>query len=244
MTLAPHEKASFTGIGAAALLCGLALLASACDDWPLYAHIGEDLLSGDDLVGEPELVEFEEEALQNADSDPTDELVPVPATQVPSITQVHGELGACGYDDASAWPIWPRHPVDSDGDGVADGSTASHQGWYSAEVDVFQIAASTDADLFVVLEWDNSPEGGSNAPMLPGDATAPWASESDLDFVVLDVEDGELGVVLRDVGVSLAYPQQLWTARRMLAGESLALAVGCHHGLPTGYSLAIELRSP
>ncbi|MBN93169.1 MAG: hypothetical protein CL928_03740 [Deltaproteobacteria bacterium] len=231
------------GLAAFSLLCGLALCLSGCDGWPLYVYMEDELPAPDEAVA-PELVELEEEALDTADSDPEDELVPVPATLVPSITLVHGELGSCGYDNAASWPNWPEHPVDFDGDGVSDGSTASHQGWYAAEVDVFQVAVSTDAELFVVLEWENSPSGGSNAPMIPDDSTAPWATESDLDFVLLSVVEGQLDRVVADAGVSLDYPQQLWAGQPIPAGESLAVAVGCHHGLPTSYSLTLELRTP
>ena len=119
-----------------------------------------------------------------------------------------------------------------------------NSGWYATEVDVFQVAVASDADMFVALEWDNSPDGSANAPMNPDDTDGPWASESDLDFVLLGVVDGVLSDVVSDAGASLAYPPELPSAQRLLAGQSIAVAVGCHHGLPTTYSLTIDLRSP
>ena len=222
------------------LFLALALGAFGCAGWPLYAQVSSVDEVNDDDVPVPEL-ERDEESLAGLDADPDDGLLPVSGVEVPSVHRITGSFSSCGFDPDATWPDWPEHLVDADGDGEADPGGLSYRGWYLAEVDIYEFAVSVDAVLSVRLEWANAPSGDSNSPVSSGEPEGAWAQESDLDFVIFEVVLGELTEMVSDAGFSLAYPEQTTVSLLFDAGDSFAVAVGCHHSVPSDYVLTVDL---
>ena len=92
------------------------------------------------------------------------------------------------------------------------------------------------------LTWESAPPGDANAPHQPTEAEGAWADESDLDWVIFSVAGGAPDAVVSDVGFNSAYPQEGGGRLAVRPGEPLAIAVGCHHEVPTAYTLSLDVR--
>ncbi len=206
-----------------------ALALSGCDNWPLYLNLPDP----DVPIPTPTEHDYAEDPEAS-----DDEVQAAGELTAPAILTITGEVDSCGYDAEAEEYTWPEHPVDENGDGQPDGF-ASLSGWYTGDVDQYGFDAATDGWLEVSLEWDNAPPGDSNAPWQPGDPEGDWATESDLDFVVLDGL-----IIVSDGGVGRDYPETSPQVLYVAEGESRTVIVGCHHEVPTAYTLSLHLRAP
>jgi len=210
-----------------------AFCVSGCDSWPLHAAL-PDPVEAPSGVGELVSV-AEDEAVLDGDVQPLGTF-----SEATDLT-ISGFAGACGWDEDAAWPTWPSHPVDDDGDGVIDRTEPRHAGWYTGDVDTFGLGLSEPSTLSATLTWDNTPAGGENAPYQPGTEGA-WTTESDLDLLVFSVVGGAATAVLAEEGFTLSAPESLGAPLRIDGGGEVALAVGCHHSVASAYTLQVAVR--
>ncbi len=206
----------------------LVLVALGCEGWPRYLYEG---LEVEEAVLY-RLVAFENEALDSEAIQHTGE--------VDARTEIllFGYAASCGHDPDADGPDWPEHPWDEDGDGVPDGTMAFNSGWFTGDVDWFGFTVNDEVVLSGQLEWDNRPPGESNAPYQPELGPGEWSEESDLDFVVFEIE-GTAQILVNESAVGNDYPEVLRAPQRIAAGTRIAIAIGCHHELPTDYSLTL-----
>ncbi len=210
------------------------LLLVGCENWPLYAHLP-------DPFEEPPPVE-QVEVSEDTALGPT-EIQGLGTLATPTRVTITGEADSCGFDLDDDRYDWPEHPVDEDGDGVAD-STSAAEGWFSGDVDIYGLQADGDLWLSAALDWTNAPSGSANAPYQPTDPDGAWATETDLDFVVLSLSGGTVTGILSDAGFSADYPASTAGLIAVSDGGGLALAVACHHELSSGYTLVLDLVTP
>ena len=209
----------------------LVLGLSACDDWPLYLHLEPDR--------PPVRVSLVIDLLEDltVGDDEIQELAPLP---YPSVARIRGATSSCGFDSERDDFTWPAHYVSGeDGPELVQGA-----GWYLGDVDYYSLALEQRGWLWVSLEWDNMPGEEGNAAYLPGDPEAAWNQESDLDFVVFDASSFPSGTIVNDDGSSLAYPEVMDRPVAVDPSSPIIVAVACHHQLPSGYTLSLELASP
>lgn len=216
---------------AAVLLIGAILpacLLAGCEDWPRYLHLDDD--PGAFVITDRKVV-YEDEALDDEQLQDIGE--------VGSGTEIlfYGFLINCGYDDGAAWPEWPLH--DLDGDGTPE--SPLHAGWYSDDVDWLGFSVTGEVALEGTLQWDNRPASDTNAPYDPTDLGGSWTEESDIDLVVFTVDGGDRAVK-DESGISNNYPEQLAPAVQLADGTAVAIAVACHHALPTDFSLRLVVQ--
>lgn len=216
------------------LVLAAVLLLAGCENWPLYAHLP-------DPYEEPPPVE-ETDVVEDSSLGST-EIQDLGTLDAPGRVTITGEAEDCGFDADDDRYDWPEHPVDDNDDGVADGTSAA-VGWYSGDVDLYGLLAGSDVWLSALLVWDNAPTGDTNAPYQPTDPEGAWATESDLDFVVLSLSSGMVTGIQTDVGFSPAYPQQTAGLIAVPEGGGLAVAVGCHHEVGSPYTLTLDLVTP
>ncbi len=206
------------------------LLASGCEGWPRYLYEGVEA----ETTVDERLVAFENEAL---DSEAIQFVGEVSAgTQI----LLYGYASSCGYDPDADGPDWPEHPWDEDGDGIPDGTIEFNSGWFTGDVDWFGVTLLDEVTVSGELTWDNRPGGESNAPYQPDDPEGDWTTESDLDLVLFDVQ-GTARILINESAVSNDYPEVLRSPSRLDAGSQLAVAVGCHHQLPTDYAVSLTV---
>lgn len=216
-----------------AIFAALALLPlTGCDNWPLHAHLP-------DPVEDPIVVPYTEDVVEDS-ALPVDALQDLGTFTAPSTLTISGTAESCGWDAAAEWPVWPEHPVDTDGDGVTDATQPWYAGWYAGDQDRFGIELDGGAWVTAELTWDNPPDGGENAPYTPPDA-GPWQDESDLDVVIFD---GDVEGIVREAGFSRSHPERSGGPLVLASGEGLAFVVGCHHGHAAAYTLIVELAAP
>jgi len=206
------------------LLSALGLVISGCQDWPRYLHVGD----GDDGQTITErFVVFEDEALGATEIQELGEVAP--GTEI----LFYGFIHTCGKDDAATWPQWPLHDYDDNEDGVPDGQVAYNSGWYTGDVDWLGFVVTDTAVLSGAMEWTNSPSADG--------AEAQGEEVSDLDFVIFAESAGEM-VLVNESGVTTSYPETLAASSRFDGGTAVAIAVACHHTLPTDYDLRLVLH--
>jgi hypothetical protein len=214
------------------VLCFFLLSAGlcACEDWPLYDYLPDPQTERPEIV----TIEVSEEPTPAGAAFQSLGRVGTPQRYV-----VAGAAESCGFDPSAEGPQWPDHPVDADGDGIAE-SSRSRSGWYIGDLDVYGLLADVPLRLTAELTWSLAPESGVNAPYRPDDPAGPWATESDLDLwmyrLPLANETAALG---GDEGVSRAHPETLPAGIVLQAGESGAVGVVCHHGLTSAYQLTL-----
>jgi hypothetical protein len=218
-----------TGLALALALCSAQLL-SACDAWPLYKHL--------DPVLPPVRVAVTINLLEDTTSGPG-EVQELAAVPYPSLISINGTAGACGFDPESEQMQWPQHPS-----GGTTGEALQGQGWYSGDVDYYSLGLTERGWLSIALEWDNAPPGEGNAPYRPDDEDGAWATESDLDFLVFTAESFAQDTIVNDDGFSLSFPEVLEHALVVDPTMRVIVAVACHHGLPSAYTLTLDLSSP
>lgn len=232
MTTRPRRLPSLPALAAALLVALPLALLAGCEGWPRYLHLDDD--PGEFVILE-RVVVYEDESL-------TSEQIQ-DAAKVASGTEIlyFGFLTGCGYDETASWPEWPLH--DLDGDGTEDGPL--HAGWFTGDVDWigFTLDAGEGGDVALEgsLEWDNRPEGTSNAPYQPGEPGAPWSTESDVDAVVFSV-DGDERTVVDESAMSNDYPEAIAPDEPFADETRIAVAVACHHAVPTDFALRIVVR--
>lgn len=220
---APALRAS---LAALFLLVGL----SACENWPLFAHLPSPEEERPPVVATGVV----EDAALSAD-----EVQLFGSVASAARFLISGSAESCGFDPAGEGPEWPAHPVDSDGDGLAEASR-SIQGWYSGDVDHFGFSTEVGLRISFELTWENAPAGDGNSPYRPDDETAAWASESDLDlFVYALAEEGFVPTVSHDEAAGRSYPERVPGSLVAPAGSSVVFGIGCHHGLATDYELEL-----
>ncbi len=215
----------------AVLLCAL----SGCENWPLYLHLPDP---------NPEPIPTENFDVDEDTGVEDGELQDLGEFVSPSQVVIRGSMDSCGFDINDHQYDWPLHPVDSNGDGEAD-TQASVSGWYSGDVDLYGVTADGEVWLSVTLEWDRAPLGGLNAPYRPASEDTTWEDETDLDFVVFSLDAaGDVVAMISDAGYSRDHPattpQLLWVED----SERRGIAVGCHHEVPSGYTLTLDLLTP
>lgn len=210
------------------------LLLAGCENWPLYAHLPDPYAEPPPLL--------ESDVTEDASLGST-EIQDLGTLGTPARVTITGDAESCGFDPDDDRFDWPEHPVDEDGDGVADGTSAV-VGWFSGDVDLYGLQADGDLWFSAQLEWDNAPAGEANAPYQPTDPDGDWATETDLDFVVLTLASGVIAGIWSDVGFSPDYPQQTAGLIAVSDGGGLAVAVACHHELASGYTLILDLVTP
>jgi len=216
-----------------ALSLVLFLGVSGCDFWPLFEHLPDP-----ESVRSPlPTVEINETSTSSSEGgQPLGEIAQGQAFIL------RGRAENCGFTPGAQGPSWPAHPVDSDGDGFAESSRA-RQGWYSGEVDRYQLTAGIAARLTSELWWANAPQGPENAPYRPDAADGVWSTESDLDLFFQTVPEATGNtVVLGDSGVSSRHPEALPAGVVLGVGETVVVGVACHHQLATDYELRLWLR--
>lgn len=215
------------------LLLAPTFLGAACENWPLFAHLpGED-----PGAGEPSIVAVSEDPL------PERTIQGIGALRAPSVVTIMGSTDDCGFDETDEWPLWPDHPLDVDGDGTPDTVHPRYSGWFTGETDFFSLTSEDAISVSISLTWANEPLGEFNAPYQPTEEAGDWATESDLDWVVFSVESAAPDAIVSDAGFSTAYPQDGAQRIRIDAGAPLALAVGCHHAVPSQYTLVLDVRA-
>ena len=208
-----------------------ALVLAACDGWPLYLHIEPDR--------PPVRVSLVVDLLEDVTvvDDEIQELAPLP---YPSVVRIRGATSSCGFDADVDDFSWPAHYIaGEDGPELVQAA-----GWYSGDVDYYSLALDQRGWLSVSLEWDNIPGEDGNTAYLPGEPDGAWVDESDLDFVVFEASSISLGTIINDDGFSLAYPERLDRPLAVDPSSPMIVAVACHHQLPSGYTLSLELASP
>jgi hypothetical protein len=220
-------------------LCSLLLLSAAptflgaaCETWPLFAHLPEE----DPGPGEPSRLSVSEDEL------PELIIQGIGALTAPSVITITGSTQDCGFDLDASWPDWPEHPLDVDGDGVSDTTQPIFRGWFAGETDLYSLASDDAITVGLTLRWDNAPEGDANAPYQPSEGGGIWVEESDLDWVIFSVLDAAPDAIVDDGGFGPAYPQASEQWVRIDPGVPLAVAVACHHEVPTEYSLVLDVR--
>jgi len=201
-----------------------------CEDWPRYLHMDD----GDGYDITERIVVMEDETLDDVEVQELGELMP--GTEILFFGFAH----TCGKDEDAAWPEWPLHDFDSDGDGVPDSQISYTSGWYTGDVDWIGMELADDTGLEGELTWANRPSGDTNCAD-ETDEDCDWDDESDLDMVVFARASGDLDIV-NESGVGHAYPESMVSISRHHAGTSLAIAVACHHSQPTDYDLVLVLR--
>lgn len=207
---------------------------AGCEDWPLYLNLPQEQPTPPE--NDYTLVDIEE--------DEAEDLQVIDPVEPPTRVTASGSLGDCGFDlDADEYD-WPLHPYDEDGDGVVDGEIAHYAGWYTGEVDWYRLESTESTWVVVDLQWTNAPEAGRNAPVLPELPDGPWASESDLDFLVFEDDAGLPGAMISDVGFSARYPELSPYPLGLVGGEPVLVAVACHHALGSDYSLQLTVADP
>ena len=216
------------------LLAAPTFLGAACEQWPLFAHLPEE----DPGPVAPSLETVLEDPLLGEGM-----IQDLGTLVAPSVLTILGETESCGFQDSQPWPRWPDHPMDVDGDGVADTEAPRFSGWFSGETDFFGVSADSPVSVGVTLTWENAPPGSMNAPFQPTEEGGDWATESDLDWVVFSAADGEPVAMVSDAGFSSAYPQSGVGRIVFEPGVSLAVVVGCHHEVPTAYTLELDVQS-
>ena len=215
------------------LLAAPTFTGAACENWPLFAHLPDE----DPGPGEPSSLAVSE-----------DEFLPdltiqgIGTLTAPSIVTITGSSEDCGFDPEADWPSWPEHPLDVDGDGTTDTFQPRFSGWYSGDTDVFSITAGEPITVGISQTWDNAPAGDANAPYQPTEEAGDWADESDLDWVLFSVATAAPDEITSDGGFSRAYPQADERVYVVEPGTPQAVAVGCHHEQPTGYTLVLDVR--
>lgn len=209
----------------------LAQSLAACDDWPLYQSL------------EPERPRAPVQIVLNLLEDTTlgenevQEIAPLPA--YPAMVQIRGAIDSCGFDAQSDEYEWPEHQSED-----GDGNVLQAHGWYMGGVDFFSFSLNQRGWVSIQLEWDNLPLSAANAPFLPDDEDGAWRAETDLDFVVFETSSLAAGIILNDDGFSLSYPESVDHHLAMDPAMPLIVAVGCHHQLPSGYTLSLDFSSP
>lgn len=216
----------------ALLALAAASLHTACDTWPLHAHLPEPW--------EPTIVvPYAEDVLEDATLD-DGELQDLGAFTAPSTLTITGAVDSCGWDPTAPWPVWPDHPVDTDADGETSVEQPWASGWYAGDVDLFALGIESAAWASAELTWDNPPPDGVNAPYEPpGDG--PWQTESDLDFVLFDRDGNTLGEIVGEHGFTRDHPESTGGPLVLSPGDQVVFAVGCHHGVVAGYTLTVTL---
>lgn len=210
------------------LACLLVLGSAGCEGWPRYLYEG---IEADSTVLY-RLVTFENESLDSEEIQH--------AGEVDARTEIllFGYAASCGYDDDADGPDWPEHPWDEDSDGVPDTTMAFNSGWFTGDVDWFGFTVNEDVVISGQLEWDNRPPGSSNAAYQPEIVDGDWIGESDLDFVIFETE-GTTRTLVNESAVGHDYPEVLQAPQGFDAGARVAVAVGCHHQIPTDYALSL-----
>lgn len=208
------------------------LLLTACDGWPLYAN----LPPAQPPVSEGATLEFQE----NFSLGPED-VQALGERDAPAVLRVSGAAASCGWDPSGEGPQWPGRPFDEDGDGQPDGEAPRVSGWFAADVDLFGFSTIGGGWVTLSLFWTRAPTSGVNAPYEPDDPGGAWASETDLDLVLLDWSDAEPGPVLSEAGFTRDHPEEIAHRVEIAPGGSLVAAVGCHHGGASEYQLEIVL---
>lgn len=218
------------GLRLAPVLCSVLFL-GACEGWPLYLHIEPDK--------PPVVTSIIVDLLEDVTvlDDQIQELAPLP---YPAVARIRGATASCGFDPDRDDFIWPAHVVE----GNNGSEVVRVEGWYSGDVDYYSLALNQRGWLSVSLEWDNLPGEQGNAPYLPDEPDSDWAIESDLDFVVFDSLSLATGTIVNDDGYSLSYPERTVRALAVDPDSPMVIAVACHHQLPSGYILHLELASP
>ncbi len=215
----------FVLLAAVSMLCG-------CDSWPLHAQLPDPYVPSV-VVPLAEDVTEDQAVAEGALQD-------LGVLAAPTTLTITGDMDSCGWDDAAAWPVWPEHPVDTDGDGESDLDQPWYAGWYTGDVDLFAIELGSAAWAGVELSWDNPPPDGVNAPYEPP-GPGPWDSESDLDFVLFDQDGAAPGEVIGENGFSRDHPESVGSPLVFAPGDRVVVAVGCHHGVPARYTLIVTL---
>ena len=211
-----------------AALVLVTLLAGGCEGWPRYLYEGIEV----EATVDKRLVAFENESLDN------DAIQFAGEVEAGTEILLFGYAASCGYDAEADGPDWPEHPWDEDGDGIPDGTIQFNSGWFTGDVDWFGVSLADEVVVSGSLTWDNRPAGASNAPYQPEDAGGDWVTESDLDFVLFEVE-GTARILINESAVSNDYPEIIRSPSRVGAGSQLAVAIGCHHQVPTDYALSL-----
>lgn len=205
----------------------LLLTGVGCDVWPLYAHLP-------DPGTERRTVETVAVKEQPASMDQS-----LGSLGEARRFVISGRADSCGFDSAGTGPSFPQHPIDDDGDGVAESSRA-RVGWYSGDVDLFVVDALVGLRITAELRWTEAPAVGTNAPYRPEESDGAWSQESDLDlWMLLSPRADELGSLVGDDGVSRRHPEEASAGIVVPPGESAGIGVACHHGLPSSYELTV-----
>jgi hypothetical protein len=212
-----------------ALVLGL----SGCDFWPLYEHLPDP-----ERVRTPlPTVELVESLTSSSEGGQ-----PLGEIEQGQAFLIRGRVDACGFVSDADGPAWPAHPVDTDGDGFAE-SARAREGWYSGDVDRYQLTAVLAARITAELWWEQAPTGPENAPYRPDVVDGAWSSESDLDLFFQTLpQTTDNAEVLVDTGVSRNHPESLPAGVVLSAGETVVVGVACHHELATDYELRLWVR--
>ena len=224
---------TLTAMGTRVLLALAAVsMLSACDTWPLHAHLP-------DPYEEPLVVPFNSDVAEDVNVAEGD-LQDLGQFIAPSTITISGELDSCGWDGAAEWPAWPEHPVDIDGDGQADIDRPWSAGWFTGDVDQYAIELDGGAWVWASMTWENAPADGLNAPYQPP-GPGPWQDESDLDLLLFDRDGDAADQIVGEGGFGREHPATTGADLVLSSGDELVFAVGCHHGVPSTYSLTVTL---
>lgn len=211
----------------------LLTVASACQSWPLYAHLPDPGTEPTEIrtVSVTEVTTTAEEPYQS-----------LGAVGQARRFVISGVSESCAFDPDAAGPAFPQHPVDADGDGVAESSRA-RVGWYTGDVDLYLLQAEVALRVTAALRWAEAPGAEGNTPYLPDQASGAWAAESDLDlWVEAPLVPGGTATLVGDEGISRNYPEVLQAGVVLQAGESAVFGVACHHAVPSDYELTLLAR--
>ena len=201
-----------------------------CENWPLYSYLPDPEAERPPLP----TLEFDEVSANVVGSPQF-----LGALSGAQRLVVRGRMDSCGYEADASGSLWPEHPIDENGDGIADASR-SRSGWYSGEVDAYSVTASASFRLSSELRWTEAPQDGLNSPYQPGDPGGAWASESDLDLLQYRLGSSTQTPPLSgDEGVSRRHPELLPAGLTLSVGQTAAVAVACHHALPSDYELTL-----
>ena len=206
---------------------------SACQTWPLYAHLPDPSTEPTDIetVSVAEAVTTGEQAYQS-----------LGIVEGARRFVISGSAESCGFDPSASGPSFAQHPVDADGNGVAE-SYRARVGWYTGDIDGYSFEAEVSLRVTAELRWAEAPADGENTPYRPDEPSGPWAAESDLDLWMLALPDpGEVAVLADDEGVSRSHPEVLLAGIVLQAGESAVAGVSCHHAVPSDYELTLVAR--
>jgi len=206
---------------------------SACQSWPLYAHLP-------DPSTEP--TEIETVSVAEVVTTPEQPYQWLGVVGEARRFVISGSSESCGFDPSGSGPSFAQHPVDADGNGVAE-SYRARVGWYTGDIDGYSFEAGVTLRVTAELRWAAAPADGENAPYRPDEPSSPWAAESDLDLWMLALPDpGEVALLADDEGVSRSHPEVLFAGIVLQAGESAVAGVSCHHAVPSDYELTLVAR--